>query len=197
MTTKAMSSTSSSQAEIEATSPFSASFVGLGLVKEFAAAGPGCAAANGLLNGFETTKVKLQLHNSASPVYTVPTTRGVMTQIAREEGVVRGLMTPGLTASLTRSMLYGAYRVGLYSSCRQWLSGDGDPTLAHRMLSGMFTGGLGSMLSCPLDVVRTRMQADSGVIRNGQYVTGLRRGEAVRYRGMISAFMTILRKEGL
>ena len=31
----------------------------MGLAKEFAAAGPGCAAANGLLNGFETTKVKL------------------------------------------------------------------------------------------------------------------------------------------
>ena len=189
--------TPASQVEIEATSPFSASLVTVGLIKEFAAAGPGCAAANGLLNGLETTKVKLQLHNNANPVYSTPTTRGVMTQIAREEGVVRGLMTPGLTASLTRSMLYGAYRVGLYSSCREWLSGDGDPTLAHRLMSGMFTGGLGSMLSCPLDVVRTRMQADSGVVRDGRYVTGLRRGEAVRYRGMISAFMTILRQEGL
>lgn len=69
-------SSSSQAAEIEATSPFSASFIGLGLVKEFAAAGPGCAAANGLLNGFETTKVKLQLHNTANPVYSVPTTRG-------------------------------------------------------------------------------------------------------------------------
>ena len=185
------------QVEIEATSPFSVSLASVGLIKEFAAAGPGCAAANGLLNGLETTKVKLQLHNNAKPVYSTPTTRGVMTQIAREEGVVRGLMTPGLTASLTRSMLYGAYRVGLYSSCREWLSGDGEPTLAHRLMSGMFTGGLGSMLSCPLDVVRTRMQADSGVVRNGHYVTGLRRGEAVRYRGMISAFMTILRQEGL
>mmetsp|Transcript_10040 Transcript_10040/g.20076 ORF Transcript_10040/g.20076 Transcript_10040/m.20076 type:complete len:328 (+) Transcript_10040:153-1136(+) len=169
----------------------------MSLVKEFAAAGPGCATANGLLNCFETTKVKLQLHSTANPVYATATTRGVMTQIAREEGVIRGLMTPGLSASLTRSMLYGAYRVGLYSSTRELLSGDGEPTLTVRMLSGMFTGGLGSMLSCPLDVVRTRMQADSGVVRNGKYVTGLRRGEAVRYRGMMSAFVTILRQEGL
>lgn len=109
---------------------------------------------------------------------------------------MRGLLTPGLSASLTRSMLYGAYRVGLYSTIRSKL-GDGDPTLMHRLLSGMFTGGIGAMLSCPLDVVRTRMQADSGVIRNGRYVTGLRRGEAVRYRGMMSAFMTIFRQEGL
>ncbi|KAL3803684.1 hypothetical protein HJC23_003738 [Cyclotella cryptica] len=170
----------------------------MSLAKEFLAAGPGCALANGLLNCFETTKVKLQLHDTTKPVYRSPTTRGIMLQIAHEEGIVRGLLTPGLSASLTRSMLYGAYRVGLYSTLRTRLSERGeDPTWVHRLVSGMITGGVGSMLSCPLDVVRTRMQADSGVIRNGRYVTGLRRGEAVRYRGMISAFWTIFRQEGL
>ena len=167
------------------------------LVKEFAAAGSGCAIADGMLNCFETTKVKLQLHNHAKPVYDTLTTRGVMMQIAREEGIVRGLMTPGLTASLTRSMLYGSYRVGLYSTTKQWLSGSGKDNLTNRMISGMFTGGLGSMLSCPLDVVRTRMQADAGLIRNGKYITGLQKGNVPRYRGMIEAFFIIFREEGL
>ena len=170
----------------------------MSLLKEFCAAGPGCAIANGLLNCFETTKVKLQLHNHAKPVYDMPTTRGVMMQIAREEGIVRGLLTPGLSASLTRSMLYGSYRVGLYSTTKEWLGGSGkEDNLTHRMLSGCLTGGLGSMLSCPLDVVRTRMQADSGLIRNGRYVTGLQKGKAVRYRGIVEAFFTIFRQEGL
>ncbi|KAL3769836.1 hypothetical protein ACHAWO_011326 [Cyclotella atomus] len=181
----------------------------MNLLKEMTAAGPGCAIANGLLNCFETTKVKLQLHNPSSPVYTVPTTRGVMTQIAQEEGIVRGLLTPGLSASLTRSVLYGAYRVGLYSSVRSALSGlNGDDddnigtdstniTFTTRLLSGMITGGIGSLLSCPLDVVRTRMQADSGLIHKNIYTTGLRKGQAVRYTGMMSAFYTILKEEGL
>lgn len=180
----------------------------MSLIKELAAAGPGCAFANGLLNCFETTKVKLQLHNkqasalsscsSSSMIYHTPTMRGVMHQIAREEGVVRGLLTPGLSASLTRSMLYGAYRVGLYSFIRDRLSSDQEtPTLTDRMLSGMICGGIGSCLSCPLDVVRTRMQADSGLIKNGQYVTGLRRGKPVRYQGMIQAFIKIWNEEGL
>ena len=121
-----------------------------------------------------------------------------MLQIAKEEGIINGLLTPGLSASLTRSLLYGAYRVGLYSTVRSYLGGENnEPTVLHRLLSGMLTGGLGAMLSCPLDVVRTRMQADSGLIRNNQYITGLRRGEMVRYHGMTSAFMTILRQEGL
>jgi hypothetical protein len=170
------------------------------ITKEMVTAGSGCAVANGCLNAFETTKVKLQLHQPHSNIYRNPSTAGVMRQIAAEEGIVRGLMLPGLGASVTRSMLYGAYRVGLYSTVRDFLGREQDqPTLQQRMISGMFTGGLGAMISCPLDVVRTRLQADSGNICSTKniYSTGLRRGEAVRYRSMISAFSKIMRDEGL
>ena len=170
----------------------------MSVAREMAAAGPGCAVANGMLNCFETTKVKLQLHNSLQPVYQRPTMAGVMKQIAAEEGVIRGLVTPGLSASLTRSMFYGAYRVGLYSTARDWLSSNQEkPGLQHRIASGMFTGGLGSMLTCPLDVVRTRMQADAGLVRNGKYTTGLRKGLPVRYHSLFSTFWTIFTQEGL
>ena len=205
----------------------------LTVLKEMLAAGPGCAVANGILNGFETTKVKLQLHNShrqsqanfqaprlPAPrpvIYSDATMTGVMNQIAREEGIVRGLLTPGLSASLTRSMIYGAYRVGLYPTVRDSVGsvlGDDKnkcnaSVIRHRILSGMITGGLGSMISCPLDVVRTRMQADAGLILAKSasctnpaipphyYGTGLRKGKSVRYTGMWSALVTIWREEGL
>jgi hypothetical protein len=161
------------------------------------AGGLGCAFANGSLNCLETTKVKLQLHNIDAPTYRTPTMAGVMLQIAREDGVVRGLVTPGLSASLARSMTYGGYRVGLYPAFRSWVSGDREPNLKDRMISGTLTGAIGSAISCPLDCVRTRMQADAGLVRDGVYTTGLRRGEPVRYRGMFHAFATILRQEGL
>ena len=202
----------------------------LTVLKEMLAAGPGCAIANGILNGFETTKVKLQLHSSHRQHQSIPakaprppvvyqnaTMTGVMSQIAKEEGIVRGLLTPGLSASLTRSMLYGAYRVGLYPTVRDsvgtFMGNDKNSSNAskiqQRILSGMVTGGLGSMVSCPLDVVRTRMQADAGMILTkapsctnpaippSYYGTGLRQGQAVRYTGMWSALVTIWREEGL
>ena len=168
----------------------------MSVAREMVAAGPGCAVANGLLNGLETTKVKMQLHNKANPVYHNLTTAGVMRQIIKEEGVVRGLLMPGLSASLTRSMIYGAYRVGLYSTARDNLASN-NPTLVDRILSGMFTGALGAVLTCPLDVIRTRMQADAGLTRNGVYVTGLRKGKAVRYDSLYSSFRTIVKQEGL
>ena len=41
------------------------------------------------------------------------------------------------------------------------------------------------------------MQADAGLVRDGVYTTGLRRGQQVRYRGLFHALTTILRTEGL
>jgi Mitochondrial carrier protein len=186
------------------------------VTREMMASGPACAIANGVLNSFETTKVKLQLYNNnitstnnkikhqakSVAIYRNPTPWGVMTQIATEEGIVRGLMLPGLGASLTRSFLYGAYRVGLYSTIRDAVRSDHnqEPTLRDRIASGMVTGGIGSMISCPLDVIRTRLQADAGKIcpvRQTVYITGLRQGQSVRYRGMWSALYTICQTEGL
>jgi Mitochondrial carrier protein len=183
------------------------------VTREMMAAGPACAIANGVLNSFETTKVKLQLYNNSTSIstsssrsiaiYRNPTPWGVMTQIAAEEGIVRGLMLPGLGASLTRSCLYGAYRVGLYSTIRDAVvrsDAHQEPTLRDRITSGMITGGIGSMISCPLDVIRTRLQADAGLIcpvRQTVYLTGLRQGQSVRYRGMWSALYTICKTEGL
>ena len=53
------------------------------------------------------------------------------------------------------------------------------------------------MLSCPLDVVRTRLQADAGLMHKGIYTTGLRTGLPVRYTGMVSALVHIWKVEGL
>lgn len=178
---------------------------------EMIAGGLGCAFSNGSLNFFETTKVKLQLHNSARPVYREATMLGVLSQIIKEEGFVTGLMLPGLSASLIRSMIYGSYRVGLYPTIRDWISsrnGNGNnnnnqptkPTIKDRMISGSITGAFGSALSCPLDCIRTRMQADAGLInkKTGVYSTGLRKGHRPQYnRGFINALATITKKEGI
>jgi hypothetical protein len=178
----------------------------MSIYREIMAAGPGCAVANGMLNGFETTKVKLQLQDSTRPVYKCSSMTGVMTQIVKEEGLVRGLLTPGLSASLARSCIYGGYRVGLYSTIRDNLlravpnnSGDAGSSQAVtvRLASGMITGGIGAMITCPLDCIRTRMQAEAGLVsKNGILETGLRKGHPVRYNSMIATFVSIINNEG-
>jgi len=171
------------------------------LGREMLAAGLGCAIADGSLNGLEVTKVKMQL-DSGTPSYYPKTMTGTIRQCVAEDGAWRGLMAPGLTATYLRAMTYVAFRVGTYPTVRDAVSGGGGPTLQSRVLSGAITGGVGSVIFCPIDVVRVRMQADAPgcharlpdrvLLR-----TGLRAGMPVRYPTTLGAFGRIVSSEGV
>ena len=170
------------------------------VLKECLAAGVGCAVADGALNFLEVTKVKLQLQCSTSPIYSPPTMRRVITQSAAEDGFWRGLAEPGLAATTLRAMTYVAFRIGMYSSVRDRIVGTTEaPTVRDQLLAGAITGGIGSALFAPVDVVRLRMQADAGSIcgESGTLLTGLRRGAAPRHTATFRAFGEIVRTDGV
>ena len=172
------------------------------LGREMLAAGAGCAIADGLLNGLEVTKVKMQL-DSGTPSYYPKTMTGTIRQCIAEDGAVAGLMAPGLAATFLRAMTYVAFRVGTYPTVRDAVSGDSSPTLRSRVLSGAITGGVGSVVFCPIDVVRVRMQADApgchakGLPEGAPLRTGLRAGQPVRYPTTLGAFGRVVSTEGL
>eukprot|EP00588_Corethron_pennatum_P020317 CAMPEP_0194329722 /NCGR_PEP_ID=MMETSP0171-20130528/49186_1 /TAXON_ID=218684 /ORGANISM="Corethron pennatum, Strain L29A3" /LENGTH=249 /DNA_ID=CAMNT_0039090533 /DNA_START=59 /DNA_END=804 /DNA_ORIENTATION=- len=123
----------------------------------------------------------------------------VITQSAAEDGFWRGLAEPGLGATTLRAMTYVAFRIGMYSSVRDQIVGsDDEPTLRDQLIAGAITGGVGSALFVPVDVVRLRMQADAGSVcgESGLLLTGLRRGAAPRHTGTFRAFGEIVRTEG-
>lgn len=170
------------------------------LGREMLAAGLGCAIADGSLNGLEVTKVKMQLDTRIPSCYPKAMSDTIRQCIA-EDGVTAGLMLPGLTATLLRAMTYVAFRVGTYPTVRDAVSGEGSPTLHSRLLAGAITGGVGSVIFCPIDVVRVRMQADApgchARLPDGAPLrTGLRAGAPVRYPTTIGAFGRILSVEG-
>jgi hypothetical protein len=111
-----------------------------------------------------------------------------------EEGV-RGLLVPGLTASMVREGTYSSIRVGallarplpvacrlireplpvgpgLYPAIKAFYQGDrqGDAGLGRKILAGLTTGGLGSALANPTDLVKIRMQGEAGRVVHGVYV---------------------------
>lgn len=171
------------------------------LGREILAAGLGCAIADGSLNGLEVTKVKMQL-DTATPSYYPKSMTGTIRQCIAEDGAVAGLMMPGLMATFLRAMTYVAFRVGTYPTVRDVVSAENRPTLSDRVLSGAITGGVGSMIFCPIDVVRVRMQADAPGChaRLPEHVplqTGLRAGMPVRYPSTLGAFGKILSSDGV
>ena len=67
-----------------------------------------------------------------------------------------------------------------------------------KVVSGGLTGAIGSAISNPIDVVRTRLQAElSPLAADGTYLAGLHKGQTPRYTGTLNAFATVARTEGV
>jgi len=74
-------------------------------------------------------------------------------------------------ASLIREGSYSSIRMGLYPVVKNFFAGnETDTSFALKFGAGMVTGALGSALANPTDLVKIRMQVDSGKIQNGIFV---------------------------
>lgn len=94
-----------------------------------------------------------------------------LSTILKEEGII-GLYYPGLVASLIREGSYSSIRMGLYPVVKNFFAGSSgsDTSFVLKFGAGMVTGALGSALANPTDLVKIRMQVDSGKIQNGVFV---------------------------
>jgi hypothetical protein len=141
--------------------------------------------------------MQTSLMGSKDPIYTTPFQ--TVRRIVAEEGVIRGLYLPGLTASMMREMSYSSIRFGLYTPFRSFFIGSdgGDAGLAAKILSGGCAGSIGSVIATPTDVVKIRLQKETGLIADGVYTTGLHRGLKPTYSSTLGAFSTIFNEGGL
>jgi solute carrier family 25 (mitochondrial uncoupling protein), member 8/9 len=158
---------------------------------------------SGLLNPNDVVKVRLQNQRElkgADPH--ARTYRGfghALRTIAREEGVL-SLWTYGLAPSLMRDLTYSSIRLGMATEVAHALAGsDSSVSTTARFAAGLITGGVGSALCNPFDVVKLRLQRYCGRVSadGSTFLTGLHSGEAVPYRGTWHAFATIAREEGV
>ena len=96
-------------------------------------------------------------------------------------------------------MTYTGFRIGSYPSVKQFLNGSNlkDDIFLTRICAGAVTGGLGALIFAPIDVVRVRMQADSGTLNRNSGIlrTGIRQGLRPRYRSTFHAFAKIAKEE--
>jgi hypothetical protein len=134
-------------------------------------------------NPVDVVKVRLQLQslepNAAHPLPTPSPTRytgfshGLGT-LVKEEGV-RGLMK-GWQASFLREYCYSGIRFGMYDVVKEIYedkvfklsAGERATTpLYIKLIAGATTGGVGSAIMNPMDLVKVRMQADRTGLRYG------------------------------
>jgi hypothetical protein len=122
-------------------------------------AGGVCAVVSAPLNVVDVTKIRMQNQSVQAMQYT-----GLLSGIRKifhEEGM-KGL-TKGLEASMLREITYSSIRIGGYEPIRRFLSfnseNPADANPAVKFSSALMSGGIGSALANPLDLIKTRFQA--------------------------------------
>merc|ERR1719357_2016385 len=137
----------------------------------------------------DTTKVRLQVQGELSSNNGAGAqprgVLGTLVSVARNEGLTA--LYSGIVPGLQRQMAFSAIRIGAYEPVKNkyleltGVSG-GLELMGIRIAAGVTTGTLAILAAQPTDVVKVRMQAA---------------GNAQQYKGVIDAYVTIKREEGI
>ncbi len=136
--------------------PSSVAYLSAGLIADL--------AASPLYVPTEVIKTRLQLqgrHNNPYFIsgYNYKSTFNAARTIARTEGF--GALFFGYRATLYRDLPFSALQFTFYEKEREfakWWVGSKDIGLSLEILTGATAGGMAGVLTCPLDVVKTRIQ---------------------------------------
>jgi len=159
-----------------------------GLAVQLLTAGSAACVADLITFPLDTAKVRLQVEVVAqgqknSNVF------GMVKGIIANEGPKA--LYNGIVPGLQRQMAFSAIRIGAYETVkncyRQKTNCDsGIGFLFVRIAAGITTGTLAILSAQPTDVVKVRMQAEMK-----------KRGEKSQYKGVMDAYATIAKKEGI
>ncbi|KAF4097182.1 solute carrier family 25 member 34 [Onychostoma macrolepis] len=160
----------------------------LWLPLDFSLGALACCGACVLTNPLEVVKTRLQLQGELAAQGSYRRLyRGVMQALWLVAGAdgLRGLQK-GLTAALLYQGLMNGVRLGFYSYTEA--SGLTDAA-GGRLVAGAAAGALGAFIASPAYLVKTHLQA--------QTVTAIAVGHQHNHQGVLSAFVSIYRREGV
>nr|XP_043636084.1 mitochondrial substrate carrier family protein ucpB [Erigeron canadensis] len=151
----------------------------------FGTSGVAVAAATAITHPLDVLKVRLQMQlvGQRGPLTGMGKT---MVQVVRKEGP-RSLYL-GLTPALSRSVLYGGLRLGLYEPSKNLCELAFESTnIFMKIASGAVSGAFATLLTNPMEVIKVRLQMDhnlrKGAIDELQKVAA-KEGVAALWKGV-------------
>ena len=154
------------------------------IFEEMTSGSIGMAITSALLNPLDVVKVRMQIN----PVKYSTMVNSISISIREAGGLARGLILPGLSATVLRDTLNGAFRVGMYKEIERSLFSHSTevPILVRKVVTGCVVGSLGAGLWSHTDLVKTQMQTLPPEALNTSTVTCYR--SIVRQSGLKSLY---------
>jgi len=147
------------------------------LFQSMAMGGSAAAFAVNFTHPIELVKTRMQVSGAGIG----PTISGVM-----ESGGVRAFWK-GIPFGYGRELSYTSVKLGAYAPMRDLIgAGEPDSPFYLKFLAGAITGGLGSILGNPFDVMKTLAQTSKGSESLGALVTNMYKDQGINgfYRGL-------------
>lgn len=154
-------------------------------------------------NNLDVLRVRWQVTPGAVKLHG-GSVRSFTGQIVAQEGFLRGLCLPGVTANVAFCTMNGAVRVGTYPVIRDAITpfvGRGAADAPQTMLAaGLLSGAVGYFIPTPFQLLKVRLQGiDAGLVcsTTGRLTTGARAGEMPLYRSLRVGLHRVYEKEGV
>ncbi|KAM3272954.1 hypothetical protein ACQJBY_042789 [Aegilops geniculata] len=123
---------------------------------QFGTSGAAVAVATAVTHPLDVIKIRLQMQLAGQRGNLVGM-GAIFTQMVEREGP-RSLYL-GFAPALTRSLIYGGLRLGLYEPCKHVCSyAFGSTNFAFKFASGVVAGALATALTNPMEVLKVRSQ---------------------------------------
>jgi len=149
----------------------------------FTTAGLGGCLGWVAVHPFNTVSTRMNLATATSSGPTLSFTK-YLTVTIKEQGAMS--LYTGLGAGLLRQIFYGTSRFGLFEVFRDELAKYRPTDIWSRLSTGMLSGGIAALISCPAEVTLVRISNDSTLPKESRR----------NYKNVLDAFQRILREEG-
>jgi len=169
-----------------------------GIIANLGCAGGAAVITVTFIHPIDTVKTRLQVSGTGSAKnYAELGTVGTLTTIAKDEGVAA--LWKGIPAAWMREASYTSFRLGLYKPLKQAFGADKpDSPFILKFAAGGASGGLGSIVGNPFDILKTKMMASETGLSLGGTASAIFKNDGILgfYKGIDANVMRAIVNNG-
>ena len=175
------------------------------LLREIAAGSIASSTTASIFSPLECVKTRMQVQMDPTANVLKIYNRGfgrALLSIFKSDGILL-TWSHGFVGFVGRDFLYSGLRIGCYPTVRALYAGEGTDkasvSLLTKIAAGATTGGVGSAVANPFDVIRVRMTVQGGTVdpATGKLSSGMKKGQLPEYKSSLHCLTDTIQRDGV